>query len=433
MEKSLKNDNHFEPRRPSGFLYWILVPLFKLLAKIIIKGRFVRDPAIKERKGPFVVLGTHSCYMDIAMMAISMFPVRLNIVCGRDVFTWKKLKPFREALGLIPINQFEMDLGSIRTMKRAVDKGLSLALFPEGKFTLDGKNLFYLPESLAKFLKLIGADVVFMHNYGGYCSKPRWYSGFKRGLVTNKSELLFTAEELKAKSAKEIHEVLKEKFTFNDPLYQQENHLRYKSKHPALGIHYILYKCPKCGAEYETVSTDHHIVCEKCSNTVSYDEYGKFTPEDGSVTFDRIDLWYDFERESARRELADKNFSVSYPAVWAQCDDNHNYNDMGEGEFYMDRERIGFKGKKYADDREVVIEVPLYNQFTLVHKNYEAVDLTIDNRVNRFYFKDVKYSCKVNILVEENFRLNHGLPIPDPVKLPAGSEIEWKAPETADD
>ena len=99
----------------------------------------------------------------------------------------------------------------------------------------------------------------------------------------------------------------------------------------------------------------------------------------------------------------------------------------------MDRERIGFKGKKYADDREVVIEVPLYNQFTLVHKNYEAVDLTIDNRVNRFYFKDVKYSCKVNILVEENFRLNHGLPIPDPVKLPAGSEIEWKAPETADD
>lgn len=423
MDKTQKTDNRYEPRRPAGYLYHTLVPLAKLLSRILIKARFVRDPEIKKRKGPFVVVGTHSCYMDVAMMMLAMYPVRLNIVCGRDVFTWKKIKPIKDAAGLIPINQFEIDLGSIRMMKRAVDNGLSLALFPEGKFTLDGKNMFYLPESLAKLLKLIGADVVFMHNYGGYCSKPRWYSGFKYGPVTNKSELLFTKEELKAKPVDEIYRVLEEKFSFNDPLYQQENKLRFKSKHPALGIHYILYKCPKCGTEYEMVSTDHHIICEKCHNKVAFDEYGTFTPENGSVTFPRIDLWYDFERESARRELMKEDFSLSYPVVWAQNDDENNYNDIGEGEFFMTREKMGFRGKKYSGE-EASVEIPLFNQYTIVHKNYEAIDLTVDNRINRFYFKDVKYSCKINVLVEENFRLNHGLPCPAPVVLPEGSLIK---------
>lgn len=411
-EKALPAKNEqFTPRRPSGFLYWTLVPLAKLLSKILIKGRFERDPEIKKRGGPFVVLGTHTCIMDVAMMEIAMCPTRLNIVCGRDVFTWSKIKPIKKAAGLIPINQFEMDLGSIRVMKRAVDAGLSLALFPEGKFTLDGKNLFYLPESLAKLLKMMNADVVFMHNYGGYSSRPRWYSGFKRGTVINRSELLFTKEQLKTLSPDEIYAVLKEKFTFNDNVFQRENNLRYRSKKPAMGLHYILYKCPKCGAEYEMISTEHHLVCEKCGNKVRYDEYGRFTPEGDSVTFDRIDLWYDFERESARKELEAEDFYVSHPAVWAECDADNNYVDAGEGEFFMDRDRIGFKGKRYDSGEEVVIEVPLFNQFTIVHKNYEAIDLTIDRKINRFYFKEVKYSAKINILVEENFRLRHNLGI----------------------
>ncbi len=400
----------FVPSKPKGFLYWTLVPLAALLSKILIKSRFERDPRIKERKGPFVVLGTHTCVMDVAMMEISMFPVPLNIVCGRDVVTWNKIKPIKKAAGLIPINQFEMDLGSIRTMKRAVDAGLSLALFPEGKFTLDGKNLHYLPESLPKLLKLIGADVVFMHNLGGYSAKPRWYSGFKRGLVRNKSELLFTKEELKTLGANEIYEVLKEKFTFNDNVFQQENHLRYRSRKPALGLHYILYKCPKCGKEYEMISTAHHVECEACGNKVRYDEYGTFTPEGDSVTYPRIDLWYEYEREAARNELLSPDFKVSHPVVWAENDDTNTYADRGEGEFYMTREKMGFRGKRYDTGEDVIIEIPLANQFAIVHKNYEAIDLTLNRRINRFYFKEVKYSAKINILVEENFRLNHGLP-----------------------
>ena len=404
-----KNEQ-FTPQRPAGFLYWTLVPLAKLLSKILIKARFERDPEIKKRKGPFVVLGTHTCIMDVAMMEISMCPTRLNIVCGRDVFTWGKIKPIKKAAGLIPINQFEIDLGSIRTMKRAVEAGCSLALFPEGKFTLDGKNLYYLPESLAKLLKLLDADIVFCHNYGGYCSRPRWYSGFKKGLVTNKSELLFTKEELRALPKEEVYRILKEKFTFNDNVYQRENHLRYKCKDPALGLHYILYKCPKCGTEYEMISTARHLVCEKCGNTVEYTEYGEMIPSEGSVAFDRIDLWYEYERECARKELEAEDFGLRYSVTWAEEDESNTYRDVGEGEFFIDKEKLGFVGKRYAGGEEVSIEIPLAKQPTIVHKNYEAIDLTVGTKINRFYFREVRYTAKINILVEESYRKIKGLP-----------------------
>lgn len=413
MKTPKKTDDikNFVPNKPNKLIYPLLILTGRILGKIWINAKFKKDTAIKGRKGPFVCLGTHSCIMDVAMMMLTMSPVSLNIVCGRDVMTWNVLKPFAKAIGLLPINQFEMDLASIRSMKRAVDKGCSLALFPEGKFTLDGRGMYYIPESLAKLLKLLKADVVFCHNNGGYCARPRWYNGFKYGTVTNVSELLFTKEQIETLSDKEIYAVIKEKFQFNDCLYQRENNLRFKAKNPAEGLHYILYKCPKCGAEYENVSDAHYLTCEKCGNKVEYTEYGELIPVGDSVAFERIDLWYEYERESVRKEIEDENFEMRHDVVWEQADENHNYVELGRGDFYLNHDYIGFKGTRYDNGEEVVIEVPTLKQATIVHKNSEAIDLTIDTVVNRFHFSEVKWSCKYNIAVEELYRKHKGLPL----------------------
>lgn len=410
-EKKKEDLKNFVPEKPNKLLYPLLVFVGRILGKIWINAKFKKDPAIKGRKGPFVCLGTHSCIMDVAMMMLTMSPVSLNIVCGRDVMTWNVLKPFAKAIGLLPINQFEMDLASIRSMKRAVEKGCSLALFPEGKFTLDGRGMYYIPESLAKLLKLLKADVVFCHNNGGYCARPRWYSGFKYGVVTNESQLLFTKEQIESLSDKEIYAVLKEKFKFNDCLYQREHNLRFKAKNPAEGLHYILYKCPKCGKEYSNVSDAHYLTCEHCGNKVEFTEYGELIPVGDSVAFERIDLWYEYERECVRKEIEDENFEMRHDVVWEQADENHNYVELGRGDFYLNQNYIGFKGKRYDNGEEVVIEVPTLKQATIVHKNSEAIDLTIDTVVNRFHFSEVKWSCKYNIAVEELYRKHKGLPL----------------------
>jgi 1-acyl-sn-glycerol-3-phosphate acyltransferase len=409
MNKSREKEIRFEPRRPSAFLYWLLVPFAALLARVVFRRTIIKDKAVKKIKGPYVAIGTHACAMDVGFMMTALMPRRLNIVCGRDVFTWKPIKPIIEAAGLLPISQFAMDVSSIRLMKKAVDKGLSLSLFPEGKISLDGRPLHYLSPSLAKLLKFLNAPVVMCHSKGGYSSRPKWFRLWKRGKIEMTVKLLFTVEELSKLSNEEVYARLKEAYDYNDHAYQRENNIRFESKTPAKGLHYILYKCPKCGAEYEMSSTDRELICSSCGNTVEYTERGELIPKGDGVAIDRIDKWYDFERESVRKEIADPNFRVSHPVVWEKNNPINNiYGENGEGELYVDSDFIGFDGRD-LNGEPVSIKIPLRNLYTIVQKTKEAVDLTVDGVVNRFYFREGKYSVKYTLYVEESFRKIHQL------------------------
>ena len=83
--------------------------------------------------------------------------------------------------------------------------GCSLSLFPEGKRSIDGRNLHYISPSLAKFLKFMDAAVVMCHNNGGYCVSPRWSRAKRRGRVTQVTKLLFTVEQLRSMSVDEVY------------------------------------------------------------------------------------------------------------------------------------------------------------------------------------------------------------------------------------
>lgn len=391
-------------RKPDFFLYWLVMPVFRLLANLLVRFKVEKDKKIIKMGTPIVAIGSHTCMMDVAFMLLALSPIRLNIVCGRDVFTWKPVKPIQKAAGLLPINQFEMDLTSIRLMKKAVSSGCSIALFPEGKISLDGRPLSNMNfKSIAKLLKFLDANVVFSHNYGGYSARPRWFHGFRRGKIIQKCKILFTREELKELSVDEVYNKLKKEFTFNDSEFQQEHQLRYKSKTPAKGLNYILYKCPKCGAEYEMECDGNFLSCTACGNRVQYTEYGEFIPDEGSVTFDRLDKWYDYEKESVNKELDNPDFRLSYPVVWEQANAEYVYEEMGEGELFVDHKEIGFIGKDLQGN-EVKIITPIAYLPTVVQKTQEAIDLTVNNVVNRFYFRDGKYSAKYNLIVEEAYK-----------------------------
>lgn len=398
-----------EPRRPSAFLYWTLVPVAKFLAWAVFRIKIKKDPRVKKLKAPFVAIGTHSSPMDVSFMMTALVPIRLNIVCGRDVFTWKPVKPIAKIAGLIPISQFAMDLTSIRLMKKAVENNCCLSLFPEGKISLDGRPLHYLSQSLPKLLKFLDVPVVMCHNKGGYSSRPKWFKKYKRGRIEQTVDLLFTREELQTMTTEEVYGRLKKAFDYNDHIFQRDNHIRFKSSMPAKGLHYILYKCPKCGAEYETESTDRELICNACGNTVEYTEYGELIPKGDSKSFDRIDVWYDYQRESVREEIERPGYYMSHAVVWERADPETNvYGECGEGEVFIDGTHIGFKGHD-LQGKPVEIVFPLKNLFTIVQKTKEAIDLTVDGIVNRFYFREGKYSVKYTITVEECYRKLHNL------------------------
>lgn len=402
-----KNKKKRQVKSPDPFLYGFIRFILKLFSLILLKLKIEKDPEINKLKGPIIALGTHTCIMDVAFSILSINKRRLNVVCGRDVLSWKWLNGMRKGLRLIPINQYEMDLASVKDMKHAIEKGCSIALFPEGKISLDGRNLHYLTPSTAKLVKFFDANVVFSHTYGGFCSRPRWFmGGFKKGSILYKSEVLFTKEQLALMSYQEIYTILKEKFTFNDNLYQHENNLRYKAKNPAKGLEYILYKCPKCGSEYEMENDGRLLTCKICSNSIEFDDYNRFKPvSDKDVTFSRIDLWYDFEKESVKKELSDPSMEIRKQAIWKKINyGSGKYEDAGEGECYINHEFIGFDGKDLLGN-DINIKCPMKTIYTIIVKTEEGIDLTIDNVVHRFYFKEKKYSIKYNLIVEENFRM----------------------------
>lgn len=405
MSKHTPSNVPVSVKKPNPFVYYPIVWTVKFLSKIIYRVS-VDKKALKGEKGPFVVIGNHSSVMDIVFIGTAFLPRRINVVAGRDLFTWKILKPFLKPFGVIPKNQFGLDIASIRMMCDAVKKGCTIVIYPEGKTSLDGTNLSYLPPSIGKFLKLTDATVVCANSLGAYLTKPRFQKGFNFGKVKIRMTKLIGREELREMSPKEVYEKVVSAISFNDNIYQQLERVKFRTKSPARNLEYILYKCPKCGAEYEMRTTDRDIICENCGNRVTYDNYGVLTPSEGSRTFERLDLWYGWERECVRKELTEQGdaFRMSDEAELIRFDKKENkWLKTDEGEFWLTPENVGFDGEIEH------ISMPIKEQHTITTKNEEGIDLVLGDEIWRFMFKAHKHSTKYGLAVEENFKLKHGL------------------------
>lgn len=401
MNADDKNMNEIKIRKPNGFIYYPIGYIIKLISKLIFRLK-VDKTEIKGLKPPFLLLGNHSSVTDIAFNVTALLPHRLNILTSKDLFTWKPFKPFITRLGCIPKSQFSVDIMSLKMMKAAVEQGRNIVIYPEGKTSIDGKELHYVAPSIGKLIKFLNIPVVLSHSSGAYLTKPRYFKGFRYGKVFLKEKILFTKEEVEQMSPKSIYERVRENLKFNDNIYQLENKIKFRSRRPALGLEYILYRCPKCGEDYKMRSTDRHLICDYCGNNVEYTEYGELIPDKYSKAFDRIDLWYDYQRKCVDEEIKKDDFYISNKVDFFMDVDRH-YIKVGEGDLYIDKENIGYKGTKNGEDFEV--KTPLKTMHTITTKNEEGIDLSYAEGQYRFLFKTTKCATKYGIIVEQMFRM----------------------------
>ena len=395
------NINEIKIKKPGAFLYYFIGIITNLLARILFKMR-IDKKEIRKIKGPVVVIANHASVVDIVFTVGGLMPKRLNILASRDLFTWNLFKPFIYKLGCIPKSQFAIDVMSLKMMKAAIEQGRNVALYPEGKTSIDGKGLHYITPSIGKLIKFLGVPVIISYTEGGYLTKPRYFKGFRYGKVRIKESLLLSQEDINTKSKKEIYDIVTNALKFNDNIYQQENNIRFRSKRPALGMDYILYKCPKCGEEYKMRSTDRHLICDACGNNVEYTEYGRFIPQGDSKTFERIDLWYDWQRKCVDEEIRKDDFYIEKPVVFYN-EVNNAYEKSGEGVLYINKEYIGYKGTKYGEETE--IKSLLKRMHTITTKNEEGIDLAFPDGIYRFLFENDKCASKYGIIVEQMFKM----------------------------
>lgn len=388
-------------RKPSFFLYVVAIFLARWFVMLYWRIK-IDKKEIRGLKGPVLALSTHASTIDIVPVLCTLWPKRYNVIAAKDLFTWKELKPFITAFGAVPATQEGMDIGMLRTLLNGVKAGRSFLLFPEGKTSLDGKQLYYMKPGIASLVRKLDCPVVMVKTLGAYATKPRYVKGFRRGRMDVKASVLFAAGEGKTMTEGEVLQRIQKAFEYNDNVWQRENHVKFKAKELASNLNYVLYKCPKCGAEYENEAEKDVLHCKRCGNTARLTPYGELVAVDDSVVYDRIDLWVDFERECIRKEIGEEGFRMEHPVVaQARDEENHNYVDVGEGILYMTTEAIGYSGTR--DGEEWNAELPLRDMHQLVTKNQEGVDLFIDKKTYRFLFTERKYSAKYGFVVEELF------------------------------
>ena len=169
-EQRSRHKKHKNPIRPNMF--------FRTLMRIVSVPDLVSTHFKLERKGmdrlekdqPALVLMNHSSFIDLEIVARVMYPRPFNIVATTDGFIGKNW--LMRNIGCIPTKKFVHDATLIKDVLYAINElKSSVVLFPEAGYTFDGTSTS-LPDSLGRFVKMLGVPVVMITTYGAFARDP---------------------------------------------------------------------------------------------------------------------------------------------------------------------------------------------------------------------------------------------------------------------
>jgi 1-acyl-sn-glycerol-3-phosphate acyltransferase len=222
---AMPREDRVKPRKPSI--------LFRTLLRIVsapdlIATHFHCKKIGMERLGrreSALILMNHASFIDLEIASTILYPRPFHIVCTTDGFVGKRW--LMRQLGCIPTPKFVPDFKLVRDMVHAVRKGkCSVLMYPEAGYSFDG-TATPLPESLGACLKLLGVPVVMIRRQGAFARDPLYNNLQKRRVrVTAEMEYILSPEQIKASTAEQLNEILREQFTFDHFRWQQQNGVR---------------------------------------------------------------------------------------------------------------------------------------------------------------------------------------------------------------
>lgn len=184
---------------------------------------------------------------------------------------------------------------------------------------------------------------------------------------------LFSREDLAKYSIDEMTDILNKEIHTDDYAYNEVVKTFYKSNQIALNIDQLLYKCPRCGAEFEMTSTNTSLRCKKCGNKVEMDNYYTLKAKDNSITLKNPKVWFDYQREEVKKEIQNENFffeeevKIGFLPKYKYLKHLATSIIEGNGTLRVDHQGIHFRGyrnnKEFNFDLELS-ETPTYGMCT---------------------------------------------------------------------
>ncbi|MBQ9163071.1 MAG: 1-acyl-sn-glycerol-3-phosphate acyltransferase [Clostridia bacterium] len=327
---ALPRPKHRKPKKPNI--------LFRTLVRVASMPDLISTHCSVERVGmeklsrrePCLVLMNHSSFIDLKIASKILYPRPYNIVCTTDGFVGKNW--LMRQIGCIPTKKYVNELSLIKDMAYAVKElKSSVLMYPEAGYSFDG-TATTLPDSIGKFIKMLGVPVVVITTYGAFARDPLYNNlQLRRVKVSAKVEYTLSAEDTKNLSPERINEIIGEKFSFDGFRWQQENKIKIDEPFRADRLNRVLYKCPACGVEGKTEGKGIHLTCNACGKSYELDEYGFMRATQGETEFPHIPDWYAWERAEVRREIERGEYSLDAPVdIYALVNTDRLYK-IGEG------------------------------------------------------------------------------------------------------
>lgn len=401
--------SHKKPIKPF-FVMQTLIRVLSFFTLLPLGFKYTKKNMDKiSKKEPCLYLMNHSAFVDLQIASTILWPKRYSIIMTSDGFVGKNL--LMKTIGCIPTQKFVSDSVLVRDIFHSIKKNkMSVLLYPEASYSFDG-TATTLPESLGKLVKKLGVPVVMITTYGAFAHQPLYNNLQKRKVkISAEIECLLTSEQIEKSSFEEINEIIGEKFKFDNFKWQQENQVEISEKFRADYLHRVLYKCPHCNAEGETVGKGTTLTCNACGKVWELDKYGFMKAQNGETEFAHIPDWYNYERKAVRKELLDGTYKLDCDVdIYVLTDMKAIYN-VGSGHLIHDNNGFKLTG---CDGAINYVQAPelsysLYSDYYW----YEIGDMVCIGNGKVLYYcfpKDKSVSvAKVRLAAEELYKIVMG-------------------------
>ncbi len=347
-EKMYKRELH----KPNAILYWILMLVIFFLNRKT-KTHFTYKARPSKEKGPFIIISNHASRVEYQFTAPVCLPKRLNYVVGYNEFYRFPLSVVLKIMQAVPKKNFTPDIYAIQQIRRIIKHGGNVCIMPEGMSSITGMAQPIIPGG-AKMIKKLGVPVYYTKISGAYLTYTKHCLDERPGRVDVVVDQMFTSEQLKSMSVEEIEDTINKLLAHDDYMWNQQAQVHFNGKgQMAKHLDDLLYLCPKCGAMHQMQTEGNTMKCLKCGNTVQLDERYNLSP----VGIDSqcpalVTDWTLLEREKARQDIQDPNFTFSEHVKIGTLPKYHllKHADTslitGEGVLTLNHEGLWFKGTK---------------------------------------------------------------------------------------
>ena len=276
-----KRENYELDLKKYKFMKKVATPFVKS------KFNFIQKKPIKMPDVPFILVCNHVTNLDMVWVGCSI-DKHLYFVSSEHVVR-KGIggKLLENIFHPIVREKATVGLSTVVEMKNHLLAGHNVGIFAEGVRSADGLSNKIVP-STAAVIKKLGFTLVTFKVHGGFLSSPRWASDVRRGEITTELVNIYTPEDIKSLSAKELDAKINEDIFEDAYAYNETRKIAYKSKKLAEGIEFELVVCPKCRKFSTIKSQNNRFMCD-CGLKGVYNEYGLLSGE--GFDFTKIPEW----------------------------------------------------------------------------------------------------------------------------------------------